>query len=419
MDKTTTENKTGFAIILITSLFFLWGFALNLNPILIPHLKKACRLSDTQSAFIDSASYIAYFLLAIPAGKFMNRYGYKGGIILGLMLFAFGAFLFYPAAANRSYTFFLGALFIIASGLAFLETAANPYITVLGDPATGTQRLNFAQSFNGLAAFIAPLIGGRFILSGKTLSEQEEASMSATQLDQYLQHEASAVQIPFIVIGLVVLLVAIFLWKTPLPEIKEDDLLEVEGSILKEKNLMLGVIAQFFYVGAQVCISSFFIRFSARVAGMGEVSAAYYLSAALLGFMIGRFAGTFFMRFVSPSKLLALYSVIVMVLLLIAIVTTGMVAIYALIAVEFFLSIMFPTIFALSVRGLGTKTKEGSALVIMSIVGGAVFPVIMGRVSDSSNIQVSYIVPAVCFLMVLYFAIKNIRVTNLKLTAAH
>jgi FHS family L-fucose permease-like MFS transporter len=419
MDKTTTQNKTGFAIILITSLFFLWGFALNLNPILIPHLKKACRLSDTQSAFIDSASYIAYFLLAIPAGKFMNRYGYKGGIILGLMLFAFGAFLFYPAAATRSYTFFLGALFIIASGLAFLETAANPYITVLGDPATGTQRLNFAQSFNGLAAFIAPLIGGRFILSGKTLSEQEEASMSATQLDQYLQHEASAVQIPFIVIGLVVLLVAIFLWKTPLPEIKEDDLLEVEGSILKEKNLMLGVIAQFFYVGAQVCISSFFIRFSARVAGMGEVSAAYYLSAALLGFMIGRFAGTFFMRFVSPSKLLALYSVIVMVLLLIAIVTTGMVAIYALIAVEFFLSIMFPTIFALSVRGLGTKTKEGSSLVIMSIVGGAVFPVIMGRVSDSSNIQVSYIVPAVCFLMVLYFAIKNIRVTNLKLTAAH
>ncbi len=419
MDKTTTQNKTGFAIILITSLFFLWGFALNLNPILIPHLKKACRLSDTQSAFIDSASYIAYFLLAIPAGRFMNRYGYKGGIILGLMLFAFGAFLFYPAAATRSYTFFLGALFIIASGLAFLETAANPYITVLGDPATGTQRLNFAQSFNGLAAFIAPLIGGRFILSGKTLSEQEEASMSATQLDQYLQHEASAVQIPFIVIGLVVLLVAVFLWKTPLPEIKEDDSLEVEGSILKEKNLMLGVLAQFFYVGAQVCISSFFIRFSDRVAGIGEVSAAYYLSAALLGFMIGRFAGTFFMRFVSPPKLLALYSVVVMVLLLIAIVTTGMVAIYALIAVEFFLSIMFPTIFALSVRGLGTKTKEGSSLLIMSIVGGAVFPVIMGWVSDSSNIQVSYIVPAVCFLMVLYFAIKNIRVTNVKLTAAY
>jgi FHS family L-fucose permease-like MFS transporter len=419
MTPTTTQNKTGFAMILITSLFFLWGFALNLNPILIPHLKKACQLSDTQSALIDSASYIAYFLLAIPAGKFMNRYGYKGGIILGLMLFAVGAFLFYPAAATRSYAFFLGALFIIASGLAFLETAANPYITVLGDPATGTQRLNFAQSFNGLAAFIAPLIGGRFILSGKTLSEQEEAGMPAAQLEQYLQHEASAVQIPFIVIGLVVLMVAIFLWRTPLPEIKEDDSLEVEGSILKEKNLILGVIAQFFYVGAQVCISSFFIRFSARVADLGEVTAAYYLSAALLGFMIGRFAGTFFMRFVSPPKLLALYSVIVMLLLLVAIVTKGMIPIYALIAVEFFLSIMFPTIFALSVRGLGTKTKEGSSLLIMSIVGGAVFPVIMGRVSDASNMQIAYIVPAVCFLMVLYFALKNMRVTDLKLSVAH
>jgi MFS transporter, FHS family, L-fucose permease len=415
----SSSNKNNFAIILVTSLFFLWGFALNLNPILIPHLKKACQLSDTQSAFIDSASYFAYFLLAIPAGKFMNRFGYKGGIIIGLLLFAFGAFLFYPAAAARSYTFFLGALFIIASGLAFLETAANPYITVLGDPATGTQRLNFAQSFNGLAAFVAPLMGGRFILSGKTLTAQEEAAMTPLQLDTYLKLEASSVQVPFIVIGLVVLMVAIFLWRTKLPEIKEDDSLEVEGSIFKEKNLMLGVLAQFFYVGAQVCISSFFIRFSERVAGIDEVSAAYYLSAALLGFMLGRFAGTFFMRFISPPKLLAAYSIIVMVLLGVAITTTGKASVYALIAVQFFLSIMFPTIFALSVRGLGAKTKDGSALVIMSIVGGAVFPVIMGRVSDASNIQVSYIVPAACLLAVLYFAIKNINITNVKLTSSH
>lgn len=416
---TASPNKTGFAIVLITSLFFLWGFALNLNPILIPHLKKACRLSDTQSAFIDSASYIAYFLLAFPAGKFMNRFGYKGGIILGLALFACGAFLFYPAAATRSYAFFLGALFIIASGLAFLETAANPYMTVLGDPATGTQRLNFAQSFNGLAAFIAPLVGGRFILSGKTLTAQEEAAMSAQQLDAYLKHEASSVQIPFIIIGAVVLTVAIFLWRTSLPEIKEDDSLEVEGSLLKEKNLVLGVLAQFFYVGAQVCISSFFIRFAGRVAGIGEVSAAYHLSAALLGFMIGRFAGTFFMRFVAPPRLLMIYSIIVMALLAVAITTTGTAAVYALIAVQFFLSIMFPTIFALSVRGLGTKTKEGSSLVIMSIVGGAVFPVIMGRVSDASNIQVAYLVPALCLIAVLYFAVKNGKVANVKLSAAH
>jgi len=419
MAQSKPADRTRFAIILITSLFFLWGFALNLNPILIPHLKKACQLSDTQSAFIDSASYIAYFLLAIPAGRFMNRYGYKGGIILGLILFASGAFLFYPAAETRSYAFFLGALFIIASGLAFLETAANPYITVLGDPAGGTQRLNFAQSFNGLAAFMAPLIGGQFILSGKTLSEQEEAAMSAAQLNEYLNQEAASVQVPFLIIGLVVLLVALFLWRTPLPEIKEDDSLEIEGSIFKEKNLMLGVLAQFFYVGAQVCISSFFIRFSERTAGVGEVTAAYYLSGALLGFMIGRFVGTFLMKFIAPAKLLAVYSVIVMLLLGISVTTQGMAAVYALAAVQFFLSIMFPTIFALAVRGLGSKTKEGSSLLIMSIVGGAVFPVIMGAVSDISNIQVAYIVPALCLIMVLYFAVRNIRAEGVKLTAAH
>ncbi|MEJ7739385.1 MAG: L-fucose:H+ symporter permease [Chitinophagaceae bacterium] len=415
-----SQNKTGFAVILITSLFFLWGFALNLNPILIPHLKKACQLSDTQSAFIDSASYIAYFLLAIPAGKFMKRYGYKSGIILGLLLFAVGAFLFYPAAVTRTYAFFLGALFIIASGLAFLETAANPYITVLGDPATGTQRLNFAQSFNGLAAFLAPLIGGIFILSGKTLSAAEEAAMSPQQLDEYLNLEAAAVEIPFIVIGVVVLLVAIFLWKTKLPEIvEEDNSLEVEGSILKEKNLMLGVLAQFFYVGAQVCISSFFIRFSERVAGIEEKPAALYLSIALLAFMVGRFVGTFLMRYIAPPRLLALYSVINVLLLVLAVVTNGMFSVYSLVAVEFFMSIMFPTIFSLSIRGLGSKTKDGSSLVIMAIVGGAVFPVIMGRVSDMSNMQTAYLVPALCFLVVLYFAVKNFSVKKLKLAMSH
>ena len=416
MNLSNQKNNTRSAIILITSLFFLWGFALNLNPILIPHLKKACQLTDTQSAFIDSASYIAYFLLAIPAGRFMKRYGYKGGIILGLSLFALGAFLFYPAAATRSYAFFLGAIFIIASGLAFLETAANPYITVLGDPETGPQRLNFAQSFNGLAAFIAPLIGGTFILSGKNLSAEESSGMSPARLNVYLDQEASAVQLPYIIIGLVVLLVAAFIWKTKLPEIKEDDSLEINGSILKEKNLVLGVFAQFFYVGAQVCISSFFIRFAGNIAGMEEKQAAYYLSAALLFFMIGRFFGTFMMRFFAPAKILTVYSVAVIILLCSAVLFAGQIAVYALMGVQFFLSIMFPTIFALSVKGLGSKTKEGSSLIIMSIVGGAIFPVIMGRISDVSNIQFAYIVPALCMLMVLYFGVRNMRRKEYKLS---
>ncbi|QIL40413.1 L-fucose:H+ symporter permease [Pedobacter sp. HDW13] len=413
-------NKQQFAFVLITSLFFLWGFALNLNPILIPHLKKACQLTDSQSALIDSASYIAYFLLAIPAGKFMQKYGYKGGIIVGLLLFAAGAFLFYPAAVSRQYGFFLFAIFVIASGLTFLETAANPYITILGNPATATQRLNFAQSFNGLAAFMAPLLGGIFILSGKTLSKAQEKTMSLPELNDYLDREASSVRLPFILIGIVVSLIVILLWKTRLPDVKEqDNELIKEGSILKEKNLLIGVMAQFFYVGAQVCVSSFFIRFSERVAGIEEKSAAYFLSGALLGFMIGRFVGTALMRFVRPAKLLALYSVFNILLLSTAALTTGKTAVYALIGVEFFMSIMFPTIFSLAILGLGGKTKQGSSLLIMSIVGGAIFPVIMGAVSDASNIQTAYLVPASCFTVIFYFAIKNLNAGKITLSTSH
>lgn len=416
----TTARKSLFAVGLITSLFFLWGFALNLNPILIPHLKKACQLTDAQSALIDSASYIAYFLLAIPAGQFMKRFGYKGGILLGLLLFAAGAFLFYPAAAARSYPFFLVALFVIACGLTFLETAANPYITVLGDEEGATQRLNFAQSFNGLAATLAPFLGGIFILSGNTLTQQEEASMSGGQLDAYLNAEAAAVQVPYLLIGGVVLLVAVLLYFTRLPDIVETDRgAESERPLLREKNLLLGVLAQFFYIGAQVCVSSFFIRFSQQVAGIGEKAAAQYLAAALLGFMIGRFIGTFLMRYIPAPRLLAVYSLLNFFLVLLAVILPGKFSVYALMGVEFFMSIMFPTIFSLSIRGLGGKTKEGSSLVIMAIVGGAGFPVLMGWVSDMSSIQTAYLVPAFCFLVVFYFALKNARVKHVQLVTAH
>jgi len=415
-----SDNKRSAAIILITALFFLWGFALNLNPILIPHLKKACQLTDTQSALVDSALYIAYFLLAIPAGKFMKRYSFKSGIIFGLILFAGGAFLFYPASISRMYGFFLSAIFVMGCGMAFLETAANPYIIVLGDPNTATQRINFAQSFNGLAASISPLIGGYFILSGKTLNSGQKSLMSASQINEYLNHEAAAVQIPYIVIGLVVLSVAVMIYRTKLPEIADvDSSLEIEGSIFKEKNLMFGVITQFFYVGAQTCVSSFFIRFSDKVAGIGEKAAAFYLFIALMGFMIGRFVGTALMRFFAPAKLLVIYSIINMALLLLAVSLHGKFPVYALMGVEFFMSIMFPTIFSLGIRGLGSKTKEGSSLLIMSIVGGAVFPVIMGRVSDMSSIQTAYLVPALCFIIVILFALRNINVEKLKLSMSH
>lgn len=418
-----TKKNNIFAVALITSLFFLWGISLNLNSILVPHLKKACQLTDLQSAFVDSAYYIAYFIVAIPAGLFMHKYGYKKGIVLGLLLFAIGAFLFYPAASTRLYGFFLFALFIIASGCGMLETAANPYINNLGDPEGATWRINFAQSFNGLAAAIAPKVGGLFILSGITLTEAQKAAMSPQQMNTYLQGESDAVKIPYIIIGLAVLLVAILIWRTALPDIKEhgdsNNKRTDWGSIFSEKNLMLGVGGIFFYVGAQAAITSFFIRYSKYVASIQEKDAASLLALAMLGFMAGRFIGSLAMRFVRPVKLLITYSLINCLLLGLAFTLDGQFSVYAIMGVPFFMSIMFPTIFSLSISGLGEKTKKASSLLIMGIVGGAVLPLVLGQVSDRSNIRVAYLVPIISFAYIGYFALRNIKVKVLEAVVTH
>ena len=418
-----TKKNNIFAVALITSLFFLWGISLNLNSILVPHLKKACQLTDLQSAFVDSAYYIAYFIVAIPAGLFMHKYGYKKGIVLGLLLFAIGAFLFFPAASTRMYGFFLFALFIIASGCGMLETAANPYINNLGSPEGATWRINFAQSFNGLAAFLAPNIGGLFILSGITLTVSQEAAMSHEQLNSYLQRESDAVKIPYIIIGLAVLLVAILIWRTALPDIKEHGESNNErtdwSSIFSEKNLMLGVGGIFFYVGAQAAITSFFIRYSKYVAAIQEKEAASLLALAMLGFMAGRFIGSVAMRFIRPVKLLITYSLINCFLLVLAFTVDGQLSVYAIMGVPFFMSIMFPTIFSLSISGLGEKTKKASSLLIMGIVGGAVIPLVLGQVSDKSNIRVAYLVPLISFAYIFYFALRNIKVKVLEAVVTH
>jgi len=398
--------------ILVTSLFFLWAFLHNLNPILIPHLKKACQLSDTQSALIDSAVYLGYFLMALPAGWFMHKYGYKNGILLGLGLYTIGTLMFYPAAGARSYTMFLTALFIIASGATFLETVANPYITKLGDPATSEQRLNFAQSFNGVGAFLAPIIGGQFILSGIEKTTEELQNMSPDQLNEYLSFEASTVKVPYLIMAGIVFLVAIFFLVSRIPEIKEAD---EEGSdsdnhsfsmkVLRHPHVFWAVMAQLFYVGAQVCIGSFFIRLTRYLIDMPEKTAAFlWGSIAMVGFMLGRFVGTWLMRYISPARLLSIYSLINIGLLAIALVTDGKTAVYAVSAVPFFMSIMFPTIFALGIKGLGEETKIASSFLVMAIFGGAVFPLFMGWISDSTgSIQKSYIVPLLCFVVVWYF----------------
>ena len=412
-----TSNKIAFA--LITSLFFLWAFLHNINPILIPHLKKACQLTDLQSSLIDTAVYLGYFIVALPAGWFMHKYGYKKGILFGLILYAIGAALFVPAASARSYDFFLVALFIIASGATFLETVANPYITKLGDKASSEQRLNFAQSFNGVGAFIAPIIGGQFILSGIEHTSQELQQMSPEQLNTYLSYEAGTIKIPYMIIAGVVLLVAIFFVFTRLPEIKEDDV-EDDGhghksfslSVFRHRHVLWAVIAQFFYVGAQVGVGSFFIRFSRYTMNLPEKDAAYRWGfIAMVGFMLGRFAGTFFMKYIKPARLLCLYAIISVLLLTIALMATGQIAVYALLVLPFFMSIMFPTIFALGIKGLGEESKIASSFLVMSIVGGAIIPPLMGQISDKTgSIQMAYIVPLLCFFVILYFGWKGYKI---------
>lgn len=406
------------AFILVTSLFFLWAFLHNINPILIPHLTKACQLTDTQSSFVDFAVYIGYFLVALPAGWFMHKFGYKKGVLFGLTLYAAGALLFIPAASSRSYLFFLVALFIIASGATFLETVANPYITKLGPKETSEQRLNFAQSFNGVGAFVAPIIGGQFILSGIEYTKDELAKMSPEQLNTYLQSEADTVKIPYLVIGAIVLMVVFFFFITRIPEIREDNNEKESFSlkIFRHSHVTWSVIAQLFYVGAQVCVASYFVKFTKRVMDLPEKEAAFlWGSVAMVGFMVGRFVGTWLMRYIKPSTLLTWYSLINIILLAVALMTEGKVAVYAIVAVPFFMSIMFPTIFALGIKDLGEETKIAASFLVMSIVGGAIFPLFMGMISDATgNIKNAYIVPLICFIVTFYFGWRGYKIKPVK-----
>lgn len=410
-----TKKSYLFPFILVTSLFFLWALIHNMSPILIPHLKKACQLSDMQSAFVDSAVFAAYFLMALPAGYVMKKFGYKVGIIFGLCLYAIGAFLFIPAANAREYSFFLGALFVIASGLTFLETAANPYVSVLGSPETSTQRLSLAQSFNGVGAMVGPIIGMKFILSGTELTEAQVNAMPPDVLQQYLIGEASTVKIPYMVIGIVVLLIAALFVVTKMPEITQTDDEEIDattntkGSIFRHKHLIAAVVTMFFYIGGQVGVNAFFIRFAKFSAGIAEQKAAALLSSAGLGFMVGRFVGTFLMRKFRPEVLLSIFGIVNVALVLIAMTTKGQVAVWTVLMVPFFMSVMFPIIFSLGIKGLGADTKFGSSLLIMSIVGGAIFPPLMGLISDKSNIQMAYILPLICFAVVVWFGTKGYK----------
>ena len=402
--------------ILVISLFFLWGIAHNLDSVLIPHLRKACQLNNRQSTYIDMAVFFAYFVMAIPAGMLLKRFGYKNCIIIGLLLFACGALIFVPAANTLTYGLFIGGLFIIGCGLATLETAANPYAAVLGDPAKSTYRLNLAQSFNGLAAIAAPIIGQLFILSGKDYTKAQIDAMSASSRMEYFLGEAASVKLPYIILACILISIALLFYFSDLPEIKNVSKEETTGGsffgALRHKHLSSAVITQFFYVGAQVCVTSFFIRMAKQGAGFDEKTAAGYLAVYGFLFTAGRFAGTFFLKFISSNKLLTIYAIISVILCGIAILGKGASVVYCLGAIGFFMSIMFPTIFGLGIDGLGDDTKPGSSWLVMSIVGGAIIPYIMATVIDKNNdnIQVGYVVPLVCFLVIIYFGVSGYKI---------
>nr|WP_121270480.1 L-fucose:H+ symporter permease [Pedobacter schmidteae] len=410
-----TKNKYLFPFIMITSLFFMWGFVHNLDPILIPHLKRSFSLSTLQASLVDSAVFIAYFVMALPAGFIMKKYGYKTGIIIGLAFFAIGSFLFIPAANTQLYVFFLGALFIIACGLTILETAANPYASLLGPPETATFRLNFAQTFNGLAATLAPMVGVRVILI-KGASDEELNKMTESARQLALASEASSVKTPYLILGSIILVIALIFIFLKLPEIKDEE----EGNVkktgifhaLRHKHLSWAVTAQFFYVGAQVCVFSFFILYATKAAGISEQTAGDYAGYGMgLAFLLGRVIGTFLMKFIKAESLLVIYALINVVLCGIAITSGGTLALVSVIGIAFFMSIMFPTIFSLGIKDLGSDTKLGSSLIIMSIVGGAILPPVMGYISDvTHNIQIGYIVPLICFVVVLLFGLKGHKV---------
>jgi FHS family L-fucose permease-like MFS transporter len=418
-----TERKYIAPLVLVTTLFFLWAIGVNLNDILIPHFKRAFGLTDFRSSLIQTAFFGGYFLAALPAGWFMERVGYKRGILAGLLICALGALLFIPAASIRAYELFLLGLFVMACGQSFLEVAANPYVTILGPPESAERRLNLAQSFNAVGALTTPILGSFFILS-HVPTVPSGATLSGAQLEAFRVAEARAVELPYLGIALIFLAVAVLVSFSPLPEtpVARDLSRQLDSGrtqfwrILRFPHFIVGVGALFFYVGAQVGAASFVIRLVEHVkVGTSDVAAANYLKLHLLGFMIGRFSGSLLMKRISASSLLAAFAVASLLCISLVLLAGGGLAGYGVAGLGFFHSIMFPTIFALSLKGLGSYTKVGSSILVMAIIGGAICPAIMGYISDHSNIQRAFVVPLLCQVVVLWFALSSDRLARRRL----
>lgn len=376
------------AYILVTSLFFMWGLSYGLLDVLNKHFQETLNITRARSGLLQMAYFGAYFIMALPASMLMNRTSYKTGILLGLALFATGALLFIPATSAAQFEFFLFALFVIACGLACLETAANPYVTFLGAPETSERRLNLSQSFFGVGSFIGPLIGGALFFGDSATS-------------------SSGVKGTYITIAGVVALLALLIARTPMPHIREETVTSADATakpLSQQRHLQFAVIAQFFYVAAQVGIGAFFINYVTEHAqGTTSQQASVLLSVAMVCFLAGRFLGTALMSRIAPATLLCAYAVINVALCLLVVAGLGRVSVAALVATFFFMSIQFPTIFALGVKNLGVHTKRGASFIIMAIVGGALVTPLMGLVADRSNTAVSFLIPTVCFVIVAWY----------------
>ena len=402
---------------LVTALFFLWGVPTNLNDVLIRQFMKSFAITRFEAGLVQSAFFMGYFLLAIPAALLMRKIGYKYGIVVGLLLFASGSFLFWPAALVGRYGFFLFALFVIASGLSFLETASNPFIAQLGAPESAARRLNFSQAFNPLGAISGVLGGTIFIFSGVELTPRQTAAMQAAHTyDAYLKHETMRVVIPYLVVGAVALLWAFLIARTKFPVIarEHENGAEDHGSfreLLRYPHFLLAIVAQFLYVGAQVGTWSYFIQYVQDGTHEPEKIAGYFLTGTLVAFGVGRFSSAALMRYVKPARLMGIYSLVNIVLVAIGVALPGWIGLWAIFTTSFFMSVMFPTIFALGIEGLDQNTKIGGSLIVMAIVGGAVLTPVMGLLSQHS-IAVAYLVPLFAYCGIALYSFFGVGLTR-------
>ena len=422
---TGSEKNPYFgSLTILTSLFFIWGFITCLNDILIPHLKSVFELTYTQAMLIQFCFFAAYFVVSVPSGYLVEKIDYKGGIIAGLSIAGIGCLLFYPAASQHSYPLFLAALFVLASGITLLQVAANPYVTILGGAETASSRLTMTQAFNSLGTTIAPYFGSLFILSAAVKTAEDIKLLDANQLSSYQTAQAAAVQNPYLFIAALLFFIAIIFALIKLPNIKvinkkpdqsvASSIDNQHHSAWRYNHLVLGAIAIFLYVGGEVCIGSFLINFMGEpaIAGLAENEAGKYVSFYWGGAMVGRFIGAAVMQKIHPGKVLVFNALAATCLVLITINSSGSIAMWAILSVGLFNSIMFPTIFSLAISGLGSHTGQGSGILCAAIVGGAILPVIQGLFADQIGIQAAFFIPVLCYLYISYYGWKGCIPSN-------